>query len=89
MPLNFEPIRLDRQAAYADIFAQNPQKASDYSFVNIWSWSGHYGLEWAWSENRVWLRQSRPQRAYWAPVGAWEDADWPKLLRKIWGFRHC
>jgi hypothetical protein len=58
MTLTFEPIRLDRQAAYLDIFGQSLQKASDYSFVNIWSWSGHYGLEWAWSDNRVWLRQT-------------------------------
>ncbi len=82
MPLTFEPISLDRQAAYREAFGRTPGKASDYSFVNLWGWGAHYGLQWAWSDGRVWLRQSRPQPAYWAPVGPWPPGDWPAVLAR-------
>lgn len=80
MPLTFEPLSLKKQAAYNEIFNLCPQKASDYSFVNIWGWCEQYGLEWAWSDGHVWLRQTHPKTVYWAPVGSWDTVDWPHLL---------
>ena len=53
-----------------------PEKASDYSFLNLWSWADVYGLEWAWTPELVWIRQSRPVEKYWAPVGDWKRVDW-------------
>lgn len=97
----FTPVSLDRQAEYLERFAQCPQKASDYSFVNIWGWAEEYGLEWFFGESHVWLRQTRPDIVYWAPVGPWTDTDWtkcpvlnapggryirvPEVLADIWG----
>jgi hypothetical protein len=74
--LSFEPISLEQQDLYLTKFAQLPQKTSDYSFVNLWGWAEVYGLQWAWDEHLVWVRQTIPQIVYWAPVGPWEDIDW-------------
>ena len=76
MPLQFEPINLDKQDAYLDILAQCPQKTSDYSFVNLWGWSREYDLTWAWDDELVWIRQTVPELIYWAPIGPWDEVDW-------------
>jgi hypothetical protein len=76
MPLQFEPITLDKQVAYQDILAQCPQKTSDYSFVNLWGWAREYDLSWAWDDRLVWIRQNEPESIYWAPVGPWAEVDW-------------
>lgn len=81
MTLRFEPISLDRQADYLAILAQCPQIASDYSFLNLWAWSEEYGLHWAWNEDLVWIRQSRPDEVLWAPVGLWDAVDWQSRLQ--------
>lgn len=76
MPLDFEPISLDRQDKYLKYFSQFPQKASDYSFVNLWGWMEVYGLFWAWTDQMVWIKQTIPKEVFWAPVGPWQDIDW-------------
>ena len=76
MPLQFEPVTLDKQLAYMELLAQCPQKTSDYSYVNLWGWSREYDLSWAWDENLVWIRQTDPEPMYWAPIGPWEEIDW-------------
>ena len=76
MSLVFEPITLDKQKDYSKYFALCSQKASDYSFVNLWGWAEEYGLYWAWSDKLVWIKQTVPEEVYWAPVGLWESVDW-------------
>jgi len=76
MPLNFEPISLDRQKDYLERLARCPQVASDYSFLNLWAWAEEYGLLWAWDGPLVWLKQTRPREAFWAPIGPWENVEW-------------
>ncbi len=83
MLLDFEPISLDRQIAYGKRFSACSQKASDYSFVNLWGWAEEYGLFWAWVDDLVWIKQTSPRLAYWAPVGAWESIDWHECFRKF------
>jgi hypothetical protein len=80
MSLNFEPIILDKQHEYLECFAQCSQKASDYSFVNLWGWTKEYGLYWAWSDRLVWVKQTIPEEFYWAPIGTWEEIDWNKCF---------
>jgi hypothetical protein len=48
--------------------------------VNIWGWADEYGLMWAWDENLVWIKQTKPETVFWAPVGSWEDKNWQKIL---------
>ena len=81
--MHFEPIQLERQDAYLKHLSQCNQIASDYSFINLWGWGEEYGLEWAWQDNLVWIRQQKPQPALWAPVGDWRSLDWPATLAKV------
>ncbi|MBG0774974.1 MAG: DUF2156 domain-containing protein [Desulfovibrionaceae bacterium] len=74
----YEPISLKRYPEYMDRLAECPQQVSDYSFANIWGWAEEYGLEWYWGDSCVWLRQTRPEVVNWAPVGAWDKADWSR-----------
>ncbi|MBU2623096.1 MAG: DUF2156 domain-containing protein [Proteobacteria bacterium] len=80
MELQFEPINIERQQDYLRLFRGCTQNASDYSFVNIWGWADEYGLMWAWDENLVWIKQTKPETVFWAPVGPWKDMDWKKIL---------
>jgi uncharacterized protein len=82
MALQFEPIHTEKQPAYLAFLDACPEKASDYSFVNLWSWAEAYGLEWAWTAEFVWIRQSYPVPGYWAPVGDWQAVDWEDVLRR-------
>jgi len=74
--LVFEPISLERQTDYLELLNGCPQVASDYSFLNLWAWADEYGLRWAWEDNFVWIRQTRPDDVFWAPVGPWDQIDW-------------
>lgn len=76
MSLVFEPVTKKKQDQYLKFLDACPLKSSDYSFVNLWSWADTHGLMWAWDSNLVWIKQTRPHEAYWAPVGAWTDVNW-------------
>ena len=76
MNLSFEPISLDKQKDYAVLLGNCPQVASDYSFLNLWAWAEDYGLHWAWEGDLVWIKQTRPEVLFWAPVGPWNLIDW-------------
>jgi hypothetical protein len=82
MQLEFEPIHLEQQANYLKALAQCSQKSSDYSFSNLFGWADEYGLTWAWDENLVWIRQSKPQTRLWAPIGPWETIDWGDVFKR-------
>jgi len=82
MKLNFTPINLERQSDYLDRFALCAQKTSDYSFVNLWGWAEEYGLHWAWTNNHVWIKQTKPKTLFWAPIGPWESIDWSECFEK-------
>ncbi|MFO7839509.1 MAG: phosphatidylglycerol lysyltransferase domain-containing protein [Desulfosalsimonadaceae bacterium] len=79
MKLSFHPIELDRQAEYQARLENCPQLCSDYTFANLWSWAEVYGLQWAWTEELVWIRQQEPEMLLWAPVGNWAVQDWSSL----------
>jgi hypothetical protein len=83
MALDFQPLSLARQRAYRQHLAECGQIASDYSFINLWGWAEAYGLEWAWDQDLVWIRQTLPQPALWAPVGAWQNVDWRRVLAEV------
>ncbi len=74
----FGPIRLSDRTRYEAFFNRCPQKASDYSFVNLWGWRAVYGLSLAWDEELVWIRQQIPQPMLWAPIGDWDAIDWKR-----------
>ncbi|MEW6260944.1 MAG: phosphatidylglycerol lysyltransferase domain-containing protein [Thermodesulfobacteriota bacterium] len=79
-PQPFHPISLRDRSRYESFFNRCPQKASDYSFVNLWGWRTIYGLSLAWNDDLVWIRQEVPQPMQWAPIGDWETVDWEKRI---------
>ncbi|MFZ2632228.1 MAG: phosphatidylglycerol lysyltransferase domain-containing protein [Desulfosalsimonadaceae bacterium] len=83
MTLKFKPIGLPDQASYQAHLVRCPLATSDYSFLNLWAFAPAYGLEWAWADDLVCLRQSRPSTVFWAPVGDWQTADWPGFFKKF------
>lgn len=83
MTLQFEPIRLDRREEYENKLRRSHWEASDYSFVNIWGWGPEYGLSWAWSDGLVWLRQTKAQTLFWAPLGDWSEIDWKDRFNRL------
>jgi hypothetical protein len=87
MSLTFEPINPDKQKEYSEHFTVCSQKASDYSFINLWGWAEEYGLHWAWSDKLVWIKQTIPEELYWAPVGLWEEFDWKRLFNEYFSRR--
>lgn len=72
----YEPVSLHMQEEYLKRLALCPQKASDYSFANIWGWAEEYGLELMFGNKCAWIRQTRPETVCWAPVGPWREVDW-------------
>ncbi|ACL04748.1 conserved hypothetical protein [Desulfatibacillum aliphaticivorans] len=85
MTLSFEPINLDRQKAYLEFLAKCPEPSSEYSFINLFAWQEAHGLEWAWTGPLVWIRQTRPETVYWAPMGHWDSVDWEEALGALEG----
>jgi hypothetical protein len=83
--MQFEPINIDRQTEYLEFFRVCPQKTSDYSFMNLWGWAGEYGLQWAWADDLVWIKQTRPAARFWAPIGPWFDVNWNTCIKNYFG----
>jgi hypothetical protein len=83
MTLLFEPIELSRQKGYLRKYEQSNVPASDYTFVNLWGWAQEYYLEWAWTDNLIWIRQIEPEIRYWAPIGNWQTVDWTATLKLL------
>ncbi|ABB39446.1 Uncharacterized conserved protein UCP018688 [Oleidesulfovibrio alaskensis G20] len=75
--VEFKPLTMDVMEEYLTLFSGTPSRASDYSFTNLWGWANEYGLEVGRTPNLFWIRQTRPEVRYWAPVGDWNAvADW-------------
>jgi hypothetical protein len=83
MKLLFRPITIEKQNEYLDFFSRCPQKTSDYSFINLWGWAEEYGLCWAWENDLVWLKQTKPEVYYWSPIGSWHEINWPERFKKL------
>ncbi len=81
MQLSFEPIDIERQSAYHQKLFQSAQISSDYSFINLFSWEEEYGLQWAWQDPLVWIKQTRPTEMLWAPMGDWQSVPWRDVLQ--------
>lgn len=81
--LQFEPISLERQEHYLGLHSVSKIAASEYSFINLWAWAQEFGLEWAWENSIVWIRQTRPYTVFWAPVGSVEDTLWKEEMGKL------
>ncbi|NNG01674.1 MAG: DUF2156 domain-containing protein [Desulfobacteraceae bacterium] len=84
--MDFSPVTLEQQEQYLELYSITPQKASDYSFTNLWGWAEEYKLQWAWDKDLVWIRQQLPQPQSWAPVGDWHRVNWNAWAKENPGF---
>lgn len=82
MGLDFVPLSLDLQSAYASRLAATAVRPSLSSFVSLWAWRHEMGLSWAWEDDLVWLQASRPEPCLLPPVGNWDAVDWASRLRQ-------
>lgn len=74
------PVSLAEKDQYYKFWEMTPRRSLDYSLVNLWGWQEYFGLEWAFAEDLCWIRQTRPEPCWWAPLGDWNGADWQRLL---------
>ncbi len=81
--LKFESIDLGRQDQYLELLTSSRIAASDYSFINLWAWAEVFGLQWAWEEDLVWIRQTEPESVFWAPVCVPEKVSWREALERL------
>jgi Uncharacterized conserved protein len=78
--MDFAPLSLGFQREYRALLSATTEKASDYSFVNLWAWHAYRGYEVALASGLAWVRLSRPEAVLWAPVGDWTAVDWERVL---------
>lgn len=76
--VKFEPISLEKQDLYHKYFSITPIQSADYTFINLYGLSSIYSLEWAFTDDLVWIRQNSPDIVYWAPVGNWYQYNFNK-----------
>lgn len=77
------PVSLDNSEDYYAVWEKTPTRALDYTLPNLWGWQQYFGLEWAFDRDLCWIRQTRPNPVYWAPIGDWGTADWNAILERI------
>ena len=46
-------------------------------------WQEHYCLEWQFSDGLCWIRQTKPETIWWAPVGPWHEVDWRAIFGRL------
>lgn len=81
MQLTYSPVTLDETERFYTYWEATPQRSIDYSLVNLWGWQQHYGLEWSFTGDLCWIRQTTPcDTVNWAPVGDWTKVDWKKTI---------
>jgi hypothetical protein len=81
--LEFKPLALSLREEYSNYFFAAEERASDYSFINIWGWNDERKYETALLENLYWIRLTRNEPfEMWAPVGDWR-VDWKNILKKL------
>lgn len=83
MTIAFRPLTLEEGPALRTALDLCPQKASDYTFVNLWAWNGQRRYDVAFDGDLAWLRAASPKEELWAPLGDWEKADWEMLLGRL------
>lgn len=81
MTPEFTPISLDYITEYRQLLCNCQNNGSDYTFCNLYGWADNYGLEWSFDGALCWIRQTKPNPVYWAPVGNWCEYDWKNCSR--------
>jgi len=81
--LDFTELELDTKSRYSEIFNRTPQKSSDYSFVNLFSWNETRNHTIAITDDLAWIKSHEEAgNIIWGPVGDWYSVDWVYSLER-------
>ena len=84
--LSFHKLSLKDKDEFSAYYQACPQKSSDYSFINLWSWQEKYHTELAYADDLCWIRQSCGGKVFYAaPIGDWNRAEWQKIISRRLG----
>jgi hypothetical protein len=82
--LDFKPLALSSRDEYSNYFFASQERASDYSFINLWGWNDERRYETTLCEGLFWIRLTKNEPyEMWAPVGDWSGKDWKSILGKL------
>ena len=82
--LEFNPLALSLRGKYSDYFYAAQERASDYSFINLWAWNDERRYETAFYEGLYWIRLTKSEPfEMWSPVGDWSNKDWKSILKRL------
>ena len=89
--LLFKSVNIDTLSHYRTFWKKTVEKSSDYSLGVLFCWARAYGYEFAFEDDEelVWIRGSRPEEHYLAPVGKWDHPDWEEILPARFGSEVC
>lgn len=80
MNLDFRAVSLEEKDKYYTYWQTTPLHSLDYTLANLWGWQEYYGMEWAFDNDLLWIRQTKPKTSWWAPLGNWHETDWQTCL---------
>ena len=83
LPAEYAPFSLEWAHAYKALFAAMPVHPLAPSLPNLWAWKEWMGLEIRFAHGLAWLRCRRLGLHHLAPVGPWNDVDWPSLQAEL------
>ena len=82
--LDFKPLALSSRKDYSTYFCDAQERASDYSFINLWGWHEERSYEIAFCEDLYWIRLTKSEPyEMWAPIGDWSSKNWEHILKKL------
>lgn len=88
MNSGFSPVTFAEKDKYYELWNSTPVHSLDYTLANLWGWKEYFGLEWMFSENLCWIRQTRPEPLLWAPLGPWNDICWQAAFVDCFGYQN-
>ena len=78
---SYKPLAVSQYGKYREFWLRCDEYSSDMSFVVLWAWQDFFGYEMSWEPELIWMRQTKPDLKWLAPVGNWHRADWDEQLR--------
>ena len=80
--MDFQQFDVSKYKEYKDYWLRCDEYSSDMSFIILWAWKDFFGYEIAWEPELLWVRQTKPELKWLAPVGNWHRDDWERQLRE-------
>lgn len=79
--LKFHSLDIEHKQDYIKVYNECPERAADFSFINLYAWAVERNFEIAFSHGLFWIRASEESRSsLWSPVGPWFSVDWGSAL---------